>query len=196
MLLQSPPVSISNGQIQLPVEFLVALGLGGLAWLFKWLLSREIKRFAEMLEQHDRAIEVLERTDQSHQLSLAQLAKLEATLEQLREGCAQLDREVAQLPKQSEALARLQEDNGRLSERVQRLDNVGYALKQTQELLQQVQKDQLTLRAEVAKGYVSEEKYVRDYTVLDSRMGAIWERIDEVLGSRGRRLLEGRRESD
>lgn len=185
--LLTTPVNVEDGQISIPIEALLVPVLGGILWLFKGLIAREFKRFEGILERHDRAIEVLQKSDTTQQFDLNQIARLEATVQKQGEELAQQSRDLALLHKHTASLERLQEANGKLSERVQRLDNVGYALKQTQEFLQACQKDILSLKAEVASGYVSEEKYVRELTVLTSRVDAVWERIDSALGSRSHR---------
>jgi hypothetical protein len=184
------PVEIRDGAVAIPTEFLVAAALGGMLWLFKVLVAREFKRFTEILEQHDRAIEILQKSDTTQQFDLAQIARLEANQERIKQDLADDTKALANLPRLLEQVERLQTDNGQLAERVQRLDNVKLVLRQTQELLQQCQRDVLSLRAEVAAGYISEEKYVREMTVLTSRIDAVWERIDSTLGHRGQRFLE------
>jgi len=186
LTLLTTPV-VEDGQISIPIEALLVPVLGGVLWLFKQLIAREFKRFEGILERHDRAIEVLQKSDTTQQFDLSQIARIEATVQKQSEEIAQQSRDLAILHKHTASLERLQEANGKLSERVQRLDNVGYALKQTQEFLQACQKDILSLKAEVASGYVSEEKYVRELTVLTSRVDAVWERIDSALGNRSHR---------
>jgi hypothetical protein len=184
------PVEIRDGAVAIPTEFLVAAALGGVLWLFKVLAAREFKRFTEILDRHDRAIEILQKSDTNQQFDLTQIARLEANQERIKQELADAIKALADLPRLLEQVAKLQTDNGQLSERVQRLDNVKLVLRQTQELLQQCQRDVLSLRAEVAAGYISEEKYVREMTVLTSRIDAVWERIDSTLGHRGQRFLE------
>ncbi|MBW4484910.1 MAG: hypothetical protein KME14_20435 [Tildeniella torsiva UHER 1998/13D] len=184
------PVEINDGAVAIPTEFLVAAGFGAMLWAFKWLAAREFKRFTEVLEKHDRAIEVLQKSDSTQQIDLAQIARLEANQQQIQKQLARADKDLAMLPKQSATLERVLEAHGQLNEKVQRLENVKFALKQAQELLQQTQKDVLQLKAEIAAGYITEEKYVREMTVLTSRIDAVWERMDQSLGAR-RRLLAG-----
>lgn len=184
------PVEIRDGAVAIPTEFLVAAGFGAMLWAFKWLAAREFKRFQEILEKHDRAIEVLQKSDSAQQFDLTQIARLEANQEQIKRELADDTKSLSALPRLLEQVERLQTDNGQLAERVQRLDNVKLVLRQTQELLQACQKDILTLRAEVAAGYVAEEKFIREMTVLTSRIDAVWERIDSTLGHRGQRFLE------
>ncbi|MBE9102781.1 hypothetical protein [Vacuolonema iberomarrocanum] len=176
-------VQVQDGAVAIPFELLAAIVFGGILWAFKWLVGREFRRFEKIIEQHDRAIEVLQKSDTSQQFDLTQVARIEAAVKQLQKELSQYSKETAFLPKLAAGLERLQEANGQLNERVQRLDNVGFALKQTQELIQSLQKDLFALKASVASGYVSEEKYVRELTVLTSRVDAVWERID---GNRNR----------
>jgi len=193
---QAPPVEVQDGAIAIPLEALLALGLGGVLWLFKWLISREFSRLEGQLRSYGDRLESLEKADSRQAVDLAQIARLEADLQVAERQLAKVATDLATLPKIESSLERAIEAQGELREKVQRTENVGFALKQAQELVQQTQRDLLMLRTELAAGYVSEEKYVRDATVFSSRLDAVWERIDEALGgSRGNRLLEGRRES-
>lgn len=191
-LLRAPtlPVEVRDGAVAIPIEAILVAILAGVLWLFKVLIAREFKRFAETLERHDRAIEVLQKSDSAQQFDITQIARLEANQERIKQELADDTKALNDLPRLLEQVAKLQTENGQLSERVQRLDNVKLVLRQTQELLQQCQRDVLSLRAEVAAGYISEEKYVREMTVLTSRIDAVWERIDNALGHRGQRFLE------
>jgi tetratricopeptide (TPR) repeat protein len=190
VFLAEVPVEIRDGAVAIPTEVLVAAGFGAMLWAFKWLAAREFKRFEEILDKHDRAIEVLQKSDATQQFDLTQIARLEARQEQIARELADDTKSLAALPRLLEQVERLQTENGQLAERVQRLDNVKLVLRQTQEALQVCQKEILTLRAEVATGYISEEKYVREMTTLTSRIDAVWERIDNTLGHRGQRFLE------
>jgi SMC interacting uncharacterized protein involved in chromosome segregation len=184
------PVEVRDGAVAIPIEAILVAILAGVLWLFKVLIAREFKRFTEILERHDQAIEVLQKSDTTQQFDLTQIARLEANQERIKQELADDTKALSTLPRLLEQVERLQTENGQLNERVQRLDNVKLVLRQTQELLQQCQRDVLTLRAEVAAGYISEEKYVREMTVLTSRIDAVWERIDSTLGHRGQRFLE------
>jgi SMC interacting uncharacterized protein involved in chromosome segregation len=183
-------VEVRDGAVAIPIEAILVAILAGVLWLFKVLIAREFKRFTEILERHDQAIEVLQKSDTTQQFDLTQIARLEANQERIKQELADDTKALSTLPRLLEQVERLQTENGQLNERVQRLDNVKLVLRQTQELLQQCQRDVLTLRAEVAAGYISEEKYVREMTVLTSRIDAVWERIDSTLGHRGQRFLE------
>lgn len=163
-------------------------------WLFKWLISREFDRFEAKQASQDERLKALEARDSAQAVDLAQIARIEADLQVVERQLAKQATELATLPKLESTLERALEGQGEIREKAQRAENVGFALKQLQELVQQSQRDLLTLRAEIAASYVSEEKYVRDFTVLSTRLDAVWERIDEALGSRGSRLLEGHRE--
>jgi len=184
------PVEVQDGNVAVPVEALFVVALGLLGWLFKWLIGREFKRFEEIQERHDRAIEVLQKSDQAQQFDLTQVGRLEAGLAKAQEDLAAFNQALAQLARLPETVGDLQAANGQLSERIQRLDNVGFALKQTQELLQQCQRDTLAVRTEMATAYVSDEKYVREMTMIASKMDAVWERVDALRG-RHPRYLEG-----
>jgi len=190
VFLAEVPVEIRDGAVAIPIEAILVAILAGVLWLFKTLIAREFRRFTEILERHDRAIEVLQKSDTTQQFDLTQIARLEANQEQIKRELAEDTKSLAALPRLLEQVERLQTENGQLAERVQRLDNVKLVLRQTQEALQACQKEILTLRAEVATGYISEEKYVREMTTLTSRIDAVWERIDNTLGHRGQRFLE------
>jgi chromosome segregation ATPase len=154
------PVQVEDGSVSVPVEALFALALAVAIWVFKWLIGREFSRFEDTLARHTAAIKQLQASDQSQQFDLTQVARLETAQQQA------------------------QQTVGELSERIQRLDNVGFALRQTQEMLQQTQKDLLTLKGEIAATYVSEDKFVRETAIMTRRIDAVWDRIDETLGQR------------
>lgn len=162
--------------VEIPFSVMVLGGVGLFIALLKWLLGREINRLDKTLTELDRRLKTQEQLQAQQQVEAATIARLEREL-------ARLERQLAATSKETtEAL-------GELKERSQRADNIGYALKQNQELIQACQKDLLKLEAGIARGFVSEEKFVRDMTVLQSRIDAVWERIDEALG-RSPRLLQ------
>lgn len=169
---QAPPTQ-PPAAVEIPLSVLFFGGVSVFFAVGKWLLGREITRLDSTLTALDARIKALELRQGEQQVEAAQVARLDHEL-------ATLERLIASNhERQTEAL-------GELRERTQRMDNVGYALQQTQELLQANQKEVLRLEAAVTRGFVSEEKFVRDMTVLTSRVDAVWARFDEVTGSKHR----------
>ena len=165
--------------------------VGGLFFAVgKWLLGREISRLDATLKATDQRLKDLESATATQQVEAATIARLDRELAHLERQLATQATDLASLAKVATQQERQTEALGELRERVQRADNIGYALKQTQELVQSLQKELLEYRASVASSFVSEEKFVRDMTVLSSRVDAVWERFDEVTGGRPRLLTQ------
>lgn len=155
----------------------------------KWLISREFNRLEGTLAALDQRLKALEQGQATQQVEAVKISRLERELASLERQALTQAQELASLAKLPEAHARQSETMGELRERVQRMDNVGYALTQAQDLIKEVQREMLDFKAAVASGFVSEEKFVRDMTVLTSRVDAVWERIDEVLGRSAPKLI-------
>jgi hypothetical protein len=156
----------------------------------KWLISREFSRLEGTLKALDQRLKVLEQGQAAQQVEAATIARLERELASLERQIASQTTELVGLTKVAAQQERHTEAIGELKEAVQRRDNIGFALTQAQELVKDLQKDLLQFKASVASGFVSEEKFVRDMTVLSSRVDAVWERFDEVTGGRQPRLLQ------
>jgi len=176
--------------VEIPLGVIVLGGVGLFIALMKWLLGREISRLDEGFKNFDQRLQKLESLQASQQVEAATIARLEKELLILDRQINQLATDMAALSKVGTAQDRIVEALGELRERVQRADNIGSALFQAQDLIKDVQKELLQFKSHVAAGFVTEEKFVRDMTVLSSRVDAVWERFDQVAGSRPR-LLEG-----
>jgi uncharacterized coiled-coil protein SlyX len=194
-LIAQQPASSPPGTIAISTETAL-LTVGGILFSVavaagKWLISREFTRLEGTLTDLDTRLKTLEATQATQQVEAATIARLDRELASLERQQAGQSTELAGLAKVATQLERLTEAQGELKERVQRMDNVGYALTQAQELIKTCQKDLLQLEASIAKGFVSEEKFVRDMTVLTSRVDAVWERIDDAIApGRSPRLLQ------
>lgn len=176
--------------VEIPLGVIVLGGAGIFLGLLKWLLNREISRLDEGFKGFDIRLKKLEDMQATQQVEAATIARLEKELLMLDRQINQLATDMAALSKVGTAQDRIVEALGELRERVQRADNIGSALFQAQDLIKEIQKELLQFKSHVAAGFVTEEKFVRDMTVLSSRVDAVWERFDQVAGSRPR-LLEG-----
>lgn len=186
---QSPPTSQASG-ITVSPEMLFFGGVGLLLGVFKWLIGREISRLDSTLKELGDRLKQQEDWQASQQVEAATIARMEREMAQMERQLTQITTDLATLGKVGTAQDRMVEALGELRERVQRADNIGSALFQAQDLIKEIQKELLQFKSHVAAGFVTEEKFVRDMTVLSSRVDAVWERFDQVAGSRPR-LLEG-----
>ena len=157
----------------------------------KWLISREFNRLEKTLADFDQRLKLIEAGKGDQQVEATTIARLERELTSMERQLSAQGTDLATLRKVADGQDRQTEALGELKERVQRADNIGMALVQAQDLIKELQKDLLRFRGEVSAGFVSEEKYVRDMTALETRCDALWRRFDEVMGGRHPRLLQG-----
>jgi hypothetical protein len=92
-----------------------------------------------------------------------------------------LDSVQRQQAKMSNALSKLQEHErrlGKIETLFQDIAGMASGVRELQEVCHETEKDLVNLRTEMARSAVFEDKYVRDMTVITSRLDALWQRIN------------------
>ena len=181
---EQPAPQFPNSNFSVPIDGLL---LGGLALaLGKWLLSREIGRLDESLSSFNKRLDALEKHTSSQAVESVTIERLEKKVGQLDLDVQGLKQSLGSLPKIERKIEMLDEIRASQTTLNQRFENLGFALNQTQEMFHKHQKELMEFRNEVARSYVVKEDDTRYKTILDSKMTALWDRMDRATTTRAK----------